>query len=277
MTVQNRDKLNWLERRLPEGLLVDAAWLERHGYSRSLRSQYVAGGWLEQPIRSVFRRPRGSLSWEQVVISLQSLLHLPVSVGGRTALELHGYAHYLPRGQEKIHLYVEGKLPGWLFKLPMEATFVRHNRCRFLPPVRLPRLTEEGFPEVGRKSLQQGLRPLPWGQWKWPMLLSTPERALLELLDELPGAETFHDVDVLVESLVDLSPRRLQHLLEQTRSIKVKRLFFFYADRHSHRWLDHIARERIDLGSGKRVLVKGGKFDPKYQITIPAEFVDARQ
>ncbi|MDZ7810714.1 MAG: type IV toxin-antitoxin system AbiEi family antitoxin domain-containing protein [Arhodomonas sp.] len=108
-----------------------------------------------------------------------------------------------------------------------------------------------------------------------PLLISTPERALLECLDELPQEESFHDVDVLVEGLVDLSPRRMQRLLEQAHSIKVKRLFFFFAERHSHRWLAHIAMDRIDLGKGKRMLVKGGKLDPKYQITVPAELLDA--
>ena len=70
-----------MERALPEGLLADAQWLEQRGYYRSLRSQYVASGWLEQPARGVFRRPRGTVSWEQVVISLQTLLEFPVSVG----------------------------------------------------------------------------------------------------------------------------------------------------------------------------------------------------
>jgi ParB family chromosome partitioning protein len=46
-------KLDWIERHLPEGLVVDASWLSRHGYSTSLRSHYVAAGWLEQPARRV--------------------------------------------------------------------------------------------------------------------------------------------------------------------------------------------------------------------------------
>ena len=58
MTEQNSGKLNWLEHNLPEGLVVDAAWLTRHGYSTSLRSQYVAACWLEQPARGVYRRLR---------------------------------------------------------------------------------------------------------------------------------------------------------------------------------------------------------------------------
>jgi hypothetical protein len=28
---------------------------------------------------------------------------------------------------------------------------------------------------------------------------------------------------------------------------------------------------RVDLGSGKRVLVKGGKLDPHYNITVPSD------
>ena len=74
MAKQNQGKLNYLERILPEGLLVDAAWLGKRGYSTSLRSQYVSAGWLQQPARQVYRRPRGPLGWQQVVISLQTLL-----------------------------------------------------------------------------------------------------------------------------------------------------------------------------------------------------------
>jgi hypothetical protein len=44
MAKQNQGKLNYLERILPEGLLVDAAWLGKRGYSTSLRSQYVSAG-----------------------------------------------------------------------------------------------------------------------------------------------------------------------------------------------------------------------------------------
>ena len=76
----------------------------RHGYYRSQRSQYVSAGWLEQPARSVFCRPRGVVNWEQVVVSLQTLLEFPVSVGGRSTLELQVYAHYLPQTQKSIHL-----------------------------------------------------------------------------------------------------------------------------------------------------------------------------
>src|SRR4051794_23914056 len=103
MGVQTKSKMNWLQRHLPDGLPVDAAWLERQGYSRSLRQKYALHGWLAPPGGGVSRRPVARLSsaddtrlrWQDVVISLQSLLQRPFSVGGRTALEVQGFGHYL--------------------------------------------------------------------------------------------------------------------------------------------------------------------------------------
>jgi hypothetical protein len=276
MTVQKLNKLNQLERDLPEGLIVTAAWLEKRGYSRSLRSHYVASRWLEQPARAVFRRPRGSLRWEHVVISLQTLLEFPASIGGRTALDLQGYAHYLPHDLKEIHLYGDGQLPRWVAKLPLKERINFHNRARLLPGGKysispLPSLAETDG-EKDETFLPGALRITRWGQWDWPLVQSSPERAILEMLDDLPGEVTFHLADVTMEGLVNLSPRRMQGLLEDTKNIKVKRLFFFFADRHKHRWLERIERKSIDLGSGKRMLVKGGRYDPNYQITVPKDF-----
>lgn len=53
--------------------------------------------------------------------------------------------------------------------------------------------------------------------------------------------------------------------------MKVKRLFFWLADRHNHSWLKQIDRDTVDLGKGKRMLVKGGRLDPKYLITVPED------
>jgi hypothetical protein len=74
-----------------------------------------------------------------------------------------------------------------------------------------------------------------------------------------------------MEGLSNLSPRRLQKHLADCRSVKVKRLFFFFADRHKHAWLKHLDTKYIDFGTGKRMLVKGGKLDPVRQIIVPEE------
>jgi hypothetical protein len=281
MVEQKVTRLNQLERDLPEGLLVDASWLAHHGYPTNLRSYYVTTGRLEQPARRVYRRPRGSLSWEQAVISLQTLLGHAVVVGGRTALELQGYAHYLPQSGKEVHLYGPKQLPSWLFKLPLDARFVWRNDHKLfsdeqvihkLPGLRWEPEAWRDEPSAGRA----GVAVHPWGQWNWPLALSTPERAILELLDELPGRETFHQVDKIMEGLSNLSPRRLQTLLAACKSVKVKRLFFFLADRHNHAWKNRLKKEDIDFGKGKRMLVKGGKLNHAYQITVPEDLDGVR-
>jgi len=40
--------------------MVNAACLCKHGSSTSLRTEYVAAGWLEQPTREVRPRPKGN-------------------------------------------------------------------------------------------------------------------------------------------------------------------------------------------------------------------------
>lgn len=261
MAERKTGKLNQLERTLPEGLLADAAWMERHGYSTSLRSQYVFAGWLVQPARGTYKRPLGELDWQKAVVSLQKLMGRALAVGGRTALELQGFTHYLSAsGPSTIHLYGTEPPPGWLTKLPLKEAFQFHRS-----QVLFSSLASSG------DALQAGtLRELP-GPAEWPLIASTPERALLEMLDSLPSHESFHQVDMMVEGLRTLSPRRLQTLLADCRSIKVKRLFFWFADRHQPAWLKQIDRTTVNLGTGKRMLVKGGKLDPTYLITVPED------
>lgn len=272
MVRQTERPLNRLERELPEGVLVDSAWLKEHGYSRQLLSHYAKSGWLQQPARGVYRRPRGFLTWQQLLVSLQTFLHFPVVVGGRTALELLGYAHYLSHKQQDVHLYGPNQLPGWVKNLRLDAQFKFHSDRRlfqnYLVASELEKLTVTPNP---KESLGLTLTTQPLGQWDWKLILSTPERALLEMLDELPSRETFHQVDMLMQGLTNLSPRRLQALLVDCKSIKVKRLFFFFADRHAHAWLKPLKKEKFDLGTGKRLLVKGGKLDQTYQITVPED------
>lgn len=275
----NTPSLNRLERELPEGLLVDSAWLEREGFHGSLRKKYLDHGWLERPVRGVYRRPRGRLAWEQAVVSLQLLLRRPIVVGGRSSLRLQGFDHYVSMGEpHDVHLYGEESPPAWLFKLPLEHRFVFHNAETLFQDQPITRslatlsidIRNGGFDIVNH----EGLRQMPWGQWHWPLTLSTPERALLEALDELPQRESFHQMDMLVEGATQLSPRRLQALLEACRSVKVKRLFLWFADRHGHAWRRRVDASTLDLGSGKRMLVRGGRLDPTYQIVVPREPLD---
>ncbi len=267
MAERSTGKLNQLQR-LPEQVLVDAAWLERHGYSSSLRSQYVKSGWLTQVAPRVYRRVQEPLTWQQAVMSLRSFLGYPLTVGGRTALEEQGFSHYLGQRHE-VHLYGPVKPPGWLGKLKLEVRFVWHNATRLFPEEPLDPF---GPPLASNDILPGNFMIGPQGL-TWPLRLSSPERAFLELLDELPDHESFHQVDMLAEGLANLSPTRLKLLLAQCRSVKVKRLFFFFADRHRHAWRRHVDPTAFDLGAGKRALVPGGRLSKDYNITVPEDLL----
>ena len=233
---------------------MDSASLADRGVSRQLVHKYVQSGWLEPLARGLFRRPSSTvsgLSWRTVVWSMQSLMAYNSIVGGRTALTEHGFQHYLGLGADApVHLYGD-RHPSWLKRLPNETKFILH-------PLKLFATADE---------------PVEVETLEGRVLCSSPERAVLELLDELPSRESFHTADVLLEGMTSLRPSRLEHLLRNCRSVKVKRLFFVLADRHSHAWRKHLEADDFDLGSGPRALVPGGKLHSKYDIVVPEELL----
>ena len=97
--------------------MADSTWLQTQGISRSSIRDYVDRGWLERIGPRVYRRPsqltKASLRWDVVVLSLQQIMHTPLHVGGRTAVELSGYAHYVEAGDtSRVYLYGSGLPPG---------------------------------------------------------------------------------------------------------------------------------------------------------------------
>ena len=253
--------------------MADSAWLQAQGLTRSSIRDYVDRGWLERIAPRVYRRPsqtnRASLRWDVVVLSLQKVMHKPLHVGGRTAVELSGYAHYLEAGQtSQVYLYGSG-LPSWLAKLPISAHFENRSSGLFANPntgVEARRYDLRSGEAFGVSKDAESMSP-----WEWSLTMSAPERAILEMMDELPHHESFHQVDVVMEGLANLRPQLLGKLLQECTSVKVKRLFLWYADRHGHAWFKHVDLSSVDLGRGKRQLVPQGHFDPRYQITLPTE------
>ncbi|MGH8680827.1 MAG: type IV toxin-antitoxin system AbiEi family antitoxin domain-containing protein [Burkholderiales bacterium] len=273
MSEQKSSKLNHLQILLPEGVLVTTAWLVAHGYPRSLLAKYAQRGWLESPARGVYRRPGPPLKWQHVVGSLQNLLQLPVHVGGRTALEMQGHAHYLRLGPGGvIFLYSAQRLPRWVGQVGVQERFVIRSDRLFAEPEPAPpgRLVAERTAAYELADPQRvGLTTVAWGSWDSPLTHSTLERACMEMLDEVPHAETVEDADAMMQGLTTLSPRRVTALLEACRSVKVKRLFLALAERRAHAWFKHLDLSAVDLGRGKRALVPGGKLSVKYRITLP--------
>lgn len=181
---------------------------------------------------------------------------------GESALDLGGHAHYLHLGgTPRLHFY--GDVPSWLKRMPAPTEIVVHRRTLFGDN----QVDIEAF-DVGDSALIRA--------WHWPIWASSPERAILEALDELPRHATFDNLDLVFEGMVSLRPNRLTALLRACRSVKVRRLFFVFADRHAHGWRDHLDPSAIDFGSGPRALVEGGRFHPDYHISVPESLMPAR-
>ena len=257
---------------LPPGFIVDTPWLKARGIDAKSIHDYVARGWIERVVRGVYRRPlpnsarADKLSWQVVLLSLQRLKGCKVHLGGESALDFAGHVHYLGLGgARRVHFY--GDAPSWLKRLPITEQIVLHRSTLF------------GADPVGVEDTDALADESGWAVdvWRWPIRASCSERAILEAIDELPGNASFELLDRIFEGLVGLRPKRLMTLLAACRSIKVRRLFFVFADRHEHGWRKYLETERIDFGSGPRALVQGGRFHPTYRISLPEFLVSARR
>jgi len=267
MDDQNAGKLNQLLAELADTRLISSRWLRARGYSNSLVARYVSSGWLVSPVRGVYMRKGGHLQWEGVVRSLQVGEGMPLHVGGRFALSLQGHEHYLRLGDAgTITLYGPERPPGWLGKLPLAQHFKFLGSGAF--DLSLLSFTAEA-PE--NKLSEQGLTWYEAAPGTGALVCSTPERAMLELCDSVADATLIYEVDALMQAMTTLRPQRVGLLLRHCRSIKAKRVFLALAERHRHAWLSHVQLDGVDLGRGKRALVRGGRLHPIYQITLPGD------
>jgi len=271
-----------LQTELPAGLLASAAWLDRHGYYRQLLSHYVASGWLESPARGVYRRPGTPLKWQHVVTSLLLTEGLPLHIGGATALVHAGYGHYARlSGAETICLFGPVGLPAWARALLLPEKIATRSGPVFGAPslscvwLREGSILDSQEQAVSESRLaESGLRVEKWGESDWPLVYSTEERAILEMLQDVPDRESVYQAHVILQGLVNIRPGRMSFLLKHCASIKAKRLFLALAERHKHAWLSQLNLDAVNLGTGKRAIFPGGKLDPKYQITLPADIDD---
>ena len=264
-----KQRLKPLLDKVPPGFVVDTRWLKTQGIDPKSIHDYVSRGWLERVVRGVYRRPVpegvervSEVSWEIALLSLQRIMEKDLHLGGETALEMAGYSHYLSiGGLAQVHFY--GSAPAWLHRIPTQTKIVVHQRS----------LLGDDPVGLGDSSSDVQDRGLAVNVWRWPIRSSSPERAILEALDELPNKASFDNLGKIFEALTTLRPELLTTLLAQCRSVKVRRLFFVFADRYRHPWRKYVDTSKIYLGSGPRALVKGGVLHPKYRIYVPGEFV----
>lgn len=249
-----RDKIKYLYKNLNSGSIIMSSFLEEKGVSRSLQKYYLRNGWLEAFGRGAYKKPGDSISWQSALNAIQEQTDLVIHAGANTALAMHGFSHYLRLNQETFFLFTPHKknLPKWFVDANWD-TKICHKQTEFLPQ-------DMGLTnyEIGNNSL----------------IISSPERAIMECLYLSPKyldlTECFH----LMEGLVNLKPKLLTDLLLACASVQVKRLFLYMAEKANHQWLQYIKTEEIDLGNGNRMLSKNGIYVAKYQLSVPKELAE---
>src|SRR3546814_14316547 len=95
------------------------------------------------------------------------------------------------------------------------------------------------------------------------------ERAMLGTLEEIPRTVSFEHGAELFEGLTTLRPKLAQALLMACRSVKAKRLFLYFSGQYRHAWTRPLRADELDIGSGKRQIVKGGEPEPDVLVPVP--------
>jgi Transcriptional regulator, AbiEi antitoxin, Type IV TA system/Transcriptional regulator, AbiEi antitoxin N-terminal domain len=267
---------------VPYGLLVTRPWLLSQGVERYMIDNWLRRKELVSLTTGVFTRPDlRKLTWQGIVCSMQRM-KMALTPGGLTALDLQGYGHYLQlSSNDSIHLYGSDPLPGWINKILPGTTFIRHSDHKlFAGGLRNDVYDTKADNHQDGDPLKFS-NVMAWGIDEWPLTISTLERAFFEVLLDVPEHVTFEHADQLIQGLTSLSPRRVNRLLERCTNVKVKRLFLWFSEKHQHPWFKKLELEKFtfqngSLGSGKRMLIKGGKLDTKYLITVPEELHESR-
>jgi hypothetical protein len=243
-------KINQLFQKTPPVSILLSSWLKSQGYSYELQQQYRKNGWLVSIGKGAMIRKGQDLLLAGAIFALQKQAKISIHIGGRTALGLQGYAHFVEIDNKETILFAPRttKLPSWFRNNNWDSKPVL-NSTSFLPP------------DIGLTSIFEG---------GVDVLISNPTRAIMECLALAPNRFDLTEAFEIMNGLVALRPNNVQNILEQCKSLKVKRLFLFFADKAQHSWFKHLDLSKIDLGTGKRSLMKNGVFIPKYNITVPS-------
>ncbi|MGD9108092.1 MAG: type IV toxin-antitoxin system AbiEi family antitoxin domain-containing protein [Gammaproteobacteria bacterium] len=274
MVSEKRNILNRLLSTWLPGTVMLSVQLRKLGVSQQLLSHYVKSGWLKKIGQGAFTKSGDEVDWVGALYAIQTQMNLSVYVAGKTALELSGIQHFFHLGGGGV-VWLFGrkgeKLPKWFL---VEDTWSKWNR-------KIEYVTPKLFADytMGIESRKIGTHIITDNVTEkhlsdYAIKVSSIERAILEVLYLVPSKQTLEEAKYLMEGLTTLRPELLQQLLEQCFSVKVKRLFIFLADLCDLPCLQYLDLSKIYLGKGKRVVGAGGYYIPKYQLSIPTNFVN---
>lgn len=247
-------KINQLIQEWPKGTIKTVIELYDLGFSPQVLKNYTTSKWLNLVGRGAYKLFNDDLDWTGGVYCIQRKKENSIHVGGKTALEYKGFAHYVSQQKTKVILFgnVGDALPRW---------FTKQNWMRNLSLYKTNFFHYTDLDAFSTTNINNIV-----------INISSPELAILEMLFLVPKVHSFDEANLIMESLTTLRGDLLQTLLEKCNSIKVKRMFLFLAERHRHSWFEELNQTKIYLGRGKREIVKEGRLNKKYNITVPKEY-----
>lgn len=233
----------------PPGAVLLSSFLASKGYSYDLQKVYRKSHWLRAIGTGAMIRSNEKPTIEGALYALQTQAGTAIHPGGRSALSLLNKAHYLELSVQKVTLIGDRKdrLPAWFQKYDWGIK-VAFRQISMLP-------LDMGMREIDHNALT--------------LKISDPVRAIMECLYLATTEAALTECYELMEGLNNLIPAKVQLLLEHCSSIKVKRLFLYFAAKMQHQWFKYLDKDKIELGIGKRSLIKNGTYIPEYQITVP--------
>jgi hypothetical protein len=198
------------------------------GISADLAVHYVRAGWLTRLVRGVYGRPNDTLALNPSLLLLQRKLD-GLHVGGKSALDWYGVRQYVSQ-QPVLHLYgwAAGRLPDWFTKR-FPAEYHRKRLFKEKPGALL---------HVGRFEKRS----------EAPQV-STPERALLEMLSEVGVRQSLQEARELTESAYNLRADVLRELLQHCTSVKTVRLCLQLGRELSLPWAAKLDPAKLPTGS----------------------------
>jgi len=272
------EKINWLMQNSVPGSLVVQATLSTHGISPQLAHKYVKNGWLKKLRSGVYAHPGKAPQWFNAVECLMTQLNFPIHLAGLTSLTYQGKAHYLQIVERSIWLEVPPQtvLPLWFREFPDIATEPAYNLTDYMDTDSLsahcnahPRWL---FVTSNKLAFEESSDLTKIETSGTRLIASRPELAAFELLGAVPDKISFEHAAEVFQGLVNLSPSKVQSMLNRSNAIKTNRLFLFLANFYMLPFASRIDESTINLGAGKRQIVLKGKLNKVYQITVPEAF-----
>jgi hypothetical protein len=237
VTTITPSKLKLLYTKLAQSAPVSSEDLSSLGISADLAVHYVRAGWLTRLARGVYFRPNETLTLHPCLLMLQRQIE-GLHVGGKSALDWYGVRQYLSQ-QPALHLY------GWA-------------------AARLPTWFTERFPaEYHRKRLFEEspgalLHAAPFENRTSAPMVSTPERALLEMLSEVGVRQPLQEARELTESTYSLRADVVRELLQRCTNVKTVRLCLQLGKELSLPWAAKLDPATLPTGSRRPWVSKSG-------------------